>query len=468
MQQVWNDLRPRGTVDLKADVYYVTGREKLDVGIRAWPRSETASIEPVRFPYRLERLRGALTYQDGRVKIEQFQGEHGAARLAAAGLCEFLPDGSWRLALDGLTIDRLRVDRELVQALPVRLRRVVAGLNPEGPVNLRGKLAFVRAAPEAPLTSEWDLGIDFHQGRLDCGLKLENLEGTVGLAGRFDGGSFRCRGELDIDSVTCKDWQFTRLTGPVWIDDDRVLLGTWVDRPAGGAPARAPAGGAPRPISAQLFGGTVQADASVSLGADARFNLQAAYSEGDLARFAQEAIPGAQDLKGRIAAGVVLRGKGQSLNELGGHGTIQVRDADLYEVPIMVALLKLLSIRRPSRTGFSTADIDLRIDANHVYFDRLNFNGDAISLIGQGEMNFQSEIKLVFHALVGRADRGLPVVDQVLGNASQQIMQIRVDGTLQDPHMKREAFPGVNHALQQLQAERNQDPQRRLPRKIQR
>jgi hypothetical protein len=65
-------------------------------------------------------------------------------------------------------------------------------------------------------------------------------------------------------------------------------------------------------------------------------------------------------------------------------------------------------------------------------------------------MNFDSQLQMTFHAIVGRGDPYVPVLQDLVGGASQQIMLIHVDGTLQDPHTRREAFPGVNKALQQL------------------
>jgi hypothetical protein len=59
----------------------------------------------------------------------------------------------------------------------------------------------------------------------------------------------------------------------------------------------------------------------------------------------------------------------------------------------------------------------------------------------------------------------LPILHDVLGGASQQIMLIHVGGTLQNPETSREPFPGVARALQQLQSDRDPDTQRRLPRK---
>ena len=86
--------------------------------------------------------------------------------------------------------------------------------------------------------------------------------------------------------------------------------------------------------------------------------------------------------------------------------------------------------------------VDYRIEGEHIYFDRINFHGDAISLRGKGEMNFQSQIGLTFYATVGRGELDLPVIKQVFSGAAQQIMLIHVDGTLQNPQTRKEALPG--------------------------
>jgi hypothetical protein len=67
-------------------------------------------------------------------------------------------------------------------------------------------------------------------------------------------------------------------------------------------------------------------------------------------------------------------------------------------------------------------------------------------------MNLNSDIHATLSAIVGRSEWQLPVFKTVMGQASQQFMQIHVDGNLADPHIHREAFPGINQALQQLQA----------------
>ena len=59
----------------------------------------------------------------------------------------------------------------------------------------------------------------------------------------------------------------------------------------------------------------------------------------------------------------------------------------------MISMLKILSIKAPDPNAFSQSDIDFHIEGEHVYFDKLDFKGDAISLLGKGEMNFQGDTR---------------------------------------------------------------------------
>ena len=68
---------------------------------------------------------------------------------------------------------------------------------------------------------------------------------------------------------------------------------------------------------------------------------------------------------------------------MSGRGSVELSDADIYELPLMVSLLKFLSIRAPTLNAFSTATMDFRIEGEHIYLDTVDFNGDAISFNGR-------------------------------------------------------------------------------------
>jgi hypothetical protein len=455
IQQAWDDLKPQGMVDLTAQICYLAEQKQLSLAVCAEPKSETASIEPVHFPYLMNRLQGTLTYRDGRVTWQQFKAEHGTVAIRSEGYCDFFPDGGWTIHLAGLTVDRLQPDRDLLVALPERLKKAILTLNPTGrPIDLRGNLDFLHdGRPGTPLRCQWDdVRINLFQTSLQCGIRLDNVFGTVTLAGQSDGQTSYCRGELNLESLNYRDWQFKNVMGPISIDDQRILLGSLVDKSADGSPMLNPDGTtrSPRSISANLFGGTVYGDGQVSLGAEPRYHFAATLAHADLARMAREVMDPRQHLQGKIMANIELHGTGASRNAMSGRGSLAISDADVYELPVMISLLKILSIRAPDRNAFSTADMDYRIEGEHMYLDRIDFNGDAISLRGKGEMDFQSNVKLNFYTRVGQAEVDLPVVRQIFRGASEQFLQIYVGGTLQNPEIRREAFPAVNQALQQL------------------
>jgi hypothetical protein len=344
-----------------------------------------------------------------------------------------------------------------VQALPERLKRLVAELSPSGAMNLRGNLDLEHPGRAGePPRWRWDVRVGLQQAGLRCGaLPLENVCGEAWLRGEFDGEHVRCRGELACDSLHYRGYQLTELSGPIWIDDGRLLFGSWVDLPKGGAAASEATGPArpPRPLSARLLGGTLHGDGWVTLAAEPRYSANLTLSDADLALCAREVVPGHQKVRGKILATADLNGSGRTLNALSGRGTIRLSSGDVYELPVMVSLLKILSIRPPDQRAFSDGVIDYRVEGEHVYFQRIDFRGDAISLRGKGEMDFQSAIRLTFYAMVGRGELDLPVIKQVFRGASQQLMLIHVGGTLQNPEPRQEALPAVNQALQQIRDE---------------
>lgn len=455
MQRLWRSLEPRGEVNMETDVTYLSAQQRMSVSLVAEPRGGSTSIEPQSFPYRMEKLRGVIRYHDGHAELEKIEAEHGRTTLTAQGQCDFAADGSWSLKLTNFAVDRLRADHDLLTALPGALKRAITQLRPSGPVNLRGGVVFSRPGEaDSELQTQWDVVADLLQMNLDCGVRLDNVFGSVRLAGSSEGERFNSRGELALDSLTYKSFQFTEVMGPFFIDNSRVLFGGWSDAPQPGKPTRR--------VTGKLCQGTVAGDAQVVFAAVPQYALQAQLSEADLQQVVSEHLSSKLQASGRLLANLELQGTGRGTHTMTGKGSIRLHDADIYELPVMVSLLKILSIRQPDATAFTKSEMDFRVQGEHLLFDRINFNGDAVSLLGKGQMSFDKQLDLTFFAKVGRDDPNfrIPLLSNVLDEASQQIMQLRVEGTCDDPITSNNAFPGVNQALQALQAEMqgNQNP----------
>ncbi len=99
---------------------------------------------------------------------------------------------------------------------------------------------------------------------------------------------------MDLDAATYKNFQFTEIKGPMWVDNHSILLGVAADTRAGNPDA-------PSRQRARFSVAGVQADCQVLLGTAPQYNLRATLTDGDLAQFAKENVSGRQtpERKGR-------------------------------------------------------------------------------------------------------------------------------------------------------------------------
>jgi hypothetical protein len=452
MQALWARIKPRGRVGLTTWLTYDSHSRKLDLTVRTDLGEDGIVIEPDFFPYRMENLRGQITFRRGRADFSNLTATHGRTQLASNGFCTFQPNGSWLCQLSNLTVDHLHVDRDLLFAVPLRLRRNLAALNFSGPLNVVGSMRFSRDAGQGvAVRTDWDMQLDTFQGRIDCGVMLDQISGGARFVGGFDGRQFQSRGWLDVDSLLYKGFQFTEVRGPIWLREDRILLGAPADPQ--------PAGQPPRRITARLYDGTLVGDCQIMPGDTTRFVMDAQLVDADLQRFATEAMKGSANVRGKVAGNLHLQGTNRGIHTLRGNGNVSVRNGDVYQLPLVVSLLKFLSVKSDDGNRFDNSDARFRIEGNHVLLDQINFYGDAVSLLGKGEMDFDRNIRMVFHAIVGRGRLEVPILKPVLGMASKQLMLIYVHGTLDNPQTTREALPGVRRAVQGLEAELTQPPE---------
>lgn len=444
--QAWEELRPRGQIDLTADIYNLTGYAKPAIRVSVRPRPESASVEPRFFPYLLEKVGGTLTYYQGQLLMTQFRAQHGRTTVRTNGSGNFADDGSWQVQLEGLSADRLTARRELVGALPLKLQKVIDHLKPTGSFALRNSsMRFAKASdPTAELDASWDMQLECHQTDIQAGIDLRNIHGTVRLVGECNAKRCYEAGELEIDTATYEGVQFTEIRGPIWADDTRCLLGRWASIQQGQTPRR---------ITANVYDGRLVGDAWVTYDGLPQYGAQASVAGANLLRIMTERFGGGTDFRGQVAANVSLRGRGRQLENMEGEGDVKITDADIYELPLLVGLLKVLRNSTPDSTAFNESDVKFRIQGRHIYLDQLDFLGDAVSLFGKGETNFDQQLNLAFYGIVGRNEIRVPLIKNFVNQVGQQTIQMYVDGTLSDPQIHTQAFPMVNQLLQQIQTD---------------
>lgn len=461
MVRIWDDIDPRGNAEFTATVRHQVKARKTDVALEATPQGDTVSIEPAWFPYRLEQLRGRLTWRDGLLRFDGVRGVHDRTTVATDGVCRFGADGGWHVSFERLAADRFRADHDVLQALPAGLQQALASVRPSGLLSLTGSVDIYAVQPpgdpgqprpaDAPApAAAWDLHLDMEQGSLDVGVALEHVHGGVHLTGKTDGRAWQTDGEIALDSAIWRGVQLTGVEGPLAMDQAGVRFGM----PAGAKQGR------PRRLAARVAGGTVFVDGSVAAGDSGTFAVAASLADAELERLAADSAASlagtaaTQRYRGKVFGAIEVSGSRAGMHSLAGRGQLRLRDADIYELPVIVALLKVLRVKAPDRKAFSSSLVDFRVEGPHAYLDNIELSGDAISLVGNGEVDMEGQMQMTFRSIMGDSETQLPVMKRVLGGASGQFMLVHVDGTLAQPDISTEAFPTLSAALQQLQAQR--------------
>ena len=404
-------------------------------------------MQPEFFKYYMEDVKGSISYFDGNVTIENFTARHqDGVTMGAKGHGSFTGANGWEFVLTGLWADGLKVRPALMAAMPPKLSRLIDSLRPSGTFGLHNsELKFRQPASAiAQLETSWDLQLECHQTDLHCGIDVEGVTGSVRLTGSSNQQQSSSAGELNLDNVFYQGIQITNVKGPMWVDESECRFGKWATQKSG-IPDR--------PLTGTVYGGTMVSNAWVQFAHTPLYDAEISVAGADLQRMMIERFGGRQSFTGKIDGSVSLRGEGPSLARLTGEGNVHIREANIYELPLLVSLLKILRHGAPDSTAFNQSDIEFRIQGPHITLNRIDFLGDVVDLHGYGETGFDQHVKLAFRAELGPREYALPFVKNVVGHASQGIMQLYVDGSLTNPHVTTEAFPGFTQMLQQIRTD---------------
>ena len=285
--------------------------------------------------------------------------------------------------------------------------------------------------------------LDVENGRLATATPVEHIYGGLSLSGHQTAEGVFARGELQIDSAMVRGLQLTNVQGPFWCDGRQLVFGALADR----NPLKGAAAASHRPHAEWS---ALARWSRFSRPMATRSTFMRRSQTPDLPEIARQFAPHQQPPTGKVFGLVHIAGSPQGVHTWHGDGKINLREADLYELPAMITLLKLLSIQRPNNTAFTNSNIDFRIEGDELELDRIDFSGDAISLKGKGRMSSQRQIDLKFYPLVGREERQLAIFRPLLGQTGQELMLIEVTGPLDQPEVHRRAFPRLDAQLAQL------------------
>jgi hypothetical protein len=479
-RSVWQQLTPRGTLDhLLVRVQNVGSGVQVSVDGFQQPSTmrdpSNLQIEPSWFRYGLDRLSGKFHYSNGEIQITDVQGWHGNVPVSFDAVGQTHSE-YWQMTVRDLLTGQIPIDHEIKEALPQSVQTAANRMQLTGSVAVQGTVSIFQRLKKSPLLPElveagagpigqvsfaapiddtitgpslsWDLRLDVEDAAAVLGVPVNHIHGNVQARGLSNSETAYCGGQLDFDSAMIQGVQATTIQGPFWCNEENVLFGTAV----GNLPVEVQAQtcGAMASLTGNSLGGRLSMDGQVWLQDEIRFQIQSTANQIDLACLAAEFAPETREIVGHGTASLVLNGTSTGMHTLDGQGMVRINNAKLYEIPFFLQLLKSSQVETPDNTAFDEGSIDFSIQGSDIECHRIELNGDAISLIGNGRANLNQELDLNFYTVLGRNRLYLPLVSDLVHAGSQQLLWISVKGTAEKPQLTRETFRALNEAVRLL------------------
>lgn len=435
LRTVWDVFAPTGRINFEGQVVKYTGRPaEIDVTVE----SKGCGIRPRFFPYALSDVRGKVHYRPDRwVEIDGVTARHRDSVLSLNRGHFYLKRGGgvWGELID-LEGKPLWPDADLQKALPPVLGKALAALNVRGAVGLKTNVTLdTPPEPGASPKVFWDGQVALQGTTLDAGVRLEGVTGEVACRGLHDG--------RQIDGVTgnLAVRQATVLKQPL-----RNLQGKFHVAREAPEVVRLPG------LRGEWFGGEVYGPMRLEFGPTLRYEMRLSAANVQLQDFARQNLPPGVKVSGLASAELYLNGQGADLTGLSGGGTIDVPSGKMYNLPVLLDLLKVLGLRWPDKTAFEEGRAQFDIKGQRVNFTRLDLFGNAISLRGAGGMNLNGTgIDLVFHTEWARIAQVLPPgLKQMPGAISNQLLKIHMKGDVNGVKFDKEPMPALLEPMKKV------------------
>jgi len=408
----------------------------------------TAIIEPLdctamleAFPLPLTRVHGRFVFTPEGVKFENVSAWHEGMKFELDGrmdMKEAALAGEMSLQIRGLTFSET-----LRKAVPWRLRRLWYDVKPTGKADISiSRLIFSYDARGSQWTAEGAADLD--------GLTIYVGSELADLTGRVSG-----RGGM-AESVSL-DLDFTLSQARV---DGRLITEVrgHMARPAGDPRLRI------TDLRGGFYGGDVLGELEVNYATGRpTFGLSLATRGMSLEEFLNaKRRPDEPPVttKGTVDGSLALAGRFGDPDSRHGGGSVFIRQAQMARIPLIFSIFQLVHGQRDDN-AFEDARFAYAIDGDDVLLQEIDLRGKSLSMVGAGRVNSSTQA-MDLTLLVGSAFRlpRMEVLSELVEGVARELMEVHVEGTLEQPQFRAEMVRSVRRALEEVFAARRKPGRR--------
>jgi hypothetical protein len=148
-----------------------------------------------------------------------------------------------------------------------------------------------------------------------------------------------------------------------------------------------------------------------------------------------------QNWTGVCEGNIEFQGEGNDIKNFIAEGSVELREGQLAEVPVLLSILKLLNLSLPKKESFHTAKLKYSVKDKVVNIEELEVLSDSVELGCVGTVGFDSTVDLtVIAGLSQETFSQIPFIgglmDFVVGGVRKKLTKVQITGTLSNPNSK--------------------------------
>ena len=208
-------------------------------------------------------------------------------------------------------------------------------------------------------------------------------------------------------------------------------------------------------IKGKLAGGTVLAQINGKFETDGAFAATIEAEEVDLATLMNEfaasrkekddsSQPEEAQAQGILKASVKLDGKLSAAETPTGRGKVLIEKAQLYRLPLIIQIMRVLSLQPIHTNAFDTASFDFYLEGQKIIFTEIALTGPALRMVGTGVYDRSDD---TIHAVLVND----PPKDfwRILPTLPQMVVA-EIGGTMAEPKVQDKPFRDISEELKSL------------------
>lgn len=436
--KAWDAMVPGGSLNFKAKVDRIPGRpQDLDIAVNV----AGCRVKPSFFPCQFTDVNGRFRYHGNRLEMTEVQGKHNESVITIPkGTVDISPTGGFYVDLKEVVGNPVLPSPSLANALPEQLRNILTTMQLKAPMAVKSRIVISKS--EIPGTMPdvyWDSRVWFREPTLQLGVPLEDVTGTFACVGRHDGQKLLgLSGNVLMDNAKLFKQPFSKVYAHVQIEPDTpdtMLVN----------------------LKAPIFAGDISGQARLEFHSTMRYEVNLTASQIDLEKFGKHNLGKNMEMGGLASGRLHLTGRGDSMESLKGNGTLDVPKGRIYNLPLLLDILKFLGLRWPDRTAFEEAHANFSIDGNSLNINQVFLWGNAVSLTGKGSVNLDgTDIEIDCYPSWARVEQILPATLRSMSPAiSKNLLKIELRGKIsdrsEDLKMYKRPIPVLVDPLRELQ-----------------